>query len=57
MNQASSLRFVNTGAEDESVSIKGVDDCGNAARPVSLTLLAGESRTLSALTSRTGRRS
>ena len=48
MNQASSLRLVNAGAEDESVSIEGVDDRGNAAGPVTLTLSAGESRTLSA---------
>ncbi len=48
MNQASSLRLVNTGANDESVSIEGVDDQGGNAGPVTLTLPAGESRTLSA---------
>ena len=48
MNQASSLRLVNAGAEDESVSIEGVDDQDNDAGPVTLTLSAGESRTLSA---------
>ena len=48
MDQASSLRLVNTGAEDESVSIVGVDDQGNDAGPVTLTLPVGESRTLSA---------
>ena len=48
MNQASSLRLVNTGANDESVSIDGVDDQGGNAGPVTLTLPAGESRTLSA---------
>ena len=48
MNQASSLRLVNTGANDERVSIEGVDDQGGNAGPVTLTLPAGESRTLSA---------
>ena len=48
MNRASSLRLVNTGANDESVSIEGVDDQGGNAGPVTLTLPAGESRTLSA---------
>ena len=48
MNQESRLRLVNTGAEAAGVSIKGVDDQGNDAGPVTLTLSAGESRTLSA---------
>ena len=48
MNQASSLRLVNTGGNDERVSIEGVDDQGGNAGPVTLTLPAGESRTLSA---------
>ena len=48
MNQASSLRLVNTGANDERVSISGVDDRGGNAGPVTLTLPARESRTLSA---------
>ncbi len=48
MNQESRLRLVNTGANDESVSIEGVDDQGIDAGPVTLTLSAGESRTLSA---------
>ncbi len=48
MNQASKLRLVNAGADDESVSIVGVDDEGNDGGPVTLTLPAGESRTLSA---------
>ena len=48
MNQASSLRLVNTGVNDERVSIEGVDDQGGNAGPVTLTLPAGESRTLSA---------
>ena len=48
MNQASSLRLVNTGANDESVSIEGVDDQGGSGGPVTLTLPAGESRTFSA---------
>ena len=46
---ASSLRLVNTGGGAEGVSIEGVDDQGNAAGPVALTLAAGEARTLSAL--------
>ena len=45
----SKLRLVNTGGNAESVSIEGVDDQGNAAGPVTLTLAAGEARTLSAL--------
>ena len=47
-NQVSKLRLVNTGANAERVSIEGVDDQGNMAGPVTLTLAAGESRTLSA---------
>ena len=56
MNQASSLRLVNTGANDESVSIEGVDDHGGNAGPVTLTLPAGESRTLSAFDLENGAR-
>ena len=47
-SQVSSLRLVNTGADAESVSISGVDDQGASAGAVSLTLDAGEARTLSA---------
>ena len=47
-NQASSLRLVNTGENDESVSIEGVDDQGGSGGPVTLWLPAGESRTVSA---------
>ena len=47
-NQVSKLRLVNTGANAESVSIEGVDDQGKIAGPVTLTLTAGESRTLTA---------
>ena len=47
-DRVSRLRLVNTGATAESVSIEGVDDQGESAGPVSLTLAAGESRTLSA---------
>ena len=54
MNQESKLRLVNTGANAESVSIAGVDDQGSNAGPVTLTLAAGESRTLSALELETG---
>ena len=46
--QVSKLRLVNTGANAESLSIEGVDDQGNSAGPVTLTLAAGQSRTLSA---------
>ena len=49
LNQASRLRLVNTGAGDERVSIEGVDDGGNTAGPVTLTLAGRESRTLSAV--------
>ena len=48
-NQRSSLRLVNTGASAERVSIAGVDDAGSRAGPVTLTLAAGQSRTLSAV--------
>ncbi len=48
MNQASSLRLVNSGANDENVSIEGVDDQGGSGGPVTLTLSTGESRTVSA---------
>ena len=48
MNQESRLRLVNIGVNDESVNIEGVDDQGNNAGPVTLTLPVGESRTLSA---------
>ena len=47
-DQESLLRLANTGAEAQSVSIAGVDDRGNNAGPVTLTLPAGQSRTLSA---------
>ena len=47
-NQVSKLRLVNTGANADRVSIRGVDDQGRNAGPVTLTLAAGESRTLSA---------
>ena len=48
MNQESKLRLVNTGAFVASVAIEGVDDEGGNAGPVTLTLAAGEARTLSA---------
>ena len=48
MTQESRLRLVNTGANAERVSIRGVDDRGNNGGPVTLTLAAGASRTLSA---------
>ena len=48
IEQESKLRLVNTGEDAADVSIEGVDDQGNAAGPVTLTLAGGESRTLSA---------
>ena len=48
MNQESRLRLVNAGANAEGVSIEGVDDQGDRSGPVTLTLAAGESRTLTA---------
>ena len=45
----SKLRLTNTGVNAETVSIEGVDDQGTLFGPVTLTLPAGESRTLSAL--------
>ena len=47
-SRVSKLRLVNIGANAESVRIEGVDGQGNNAGPVSLTLAAGEARTLSA---------
>ena len=47
--QQSRLRLINWGAEDETVRIEGVDDGGNRAGPVSLTLPAGHSRILTAV--------
>ena len=46
--RVSRLRLVNTGDGEAEVSIEGVDDAGAVAGPVSLTLDAGHSRTLSA---------
>ena len=43
------LRLVNTGEDAAEASIEGFDDEGTAAGPVTLTLAAGETRTLSAL--------
>ena len=40
----SSLRLVNAGGGAERVRIEGVDDRGNAAGPVTLTLAAGEGK-------------
>ena len=56
MNQESRLRLVNTGAEAGSVSIAGVDDQGNDAGPVTLTLPARQSRALSAFELENGAR-
>ena len=47
-NQESSLRLVNTGTNSERVSIRGVDDRSRSAGPVTLTLAAGQARTISA---------
>ena len=56
LNQAGSLRLVNTGGHDERVSIEGVDDGGSTAGPVTLTLAGGKSRTLSAVDLESGAR-
>ena len=48
-DQVSRLRLVNTGTTPENVRIEGVDDQGATAGPVTSTLAAGESCTLSAL--------
>ena len=47
--RVSRLRLANTGATAASVRIEGFDDQGTLAGPVTFTLVAGESRTLSAL--------
>ena len=47
-NQESSLRLVNTGTNSERVSIRGVDDGSRSAGPVTLTLAAGQARTITA---------
>ena len=47
-SQESSLRLVNTGTNSERVSIRGVDDRSRSAGPVTLTLPAGQARTISA---------
>lgn len=47
--QQSRLRVINWGSDTETVRIEGVDDGGNRAGPVSLTLPAGHSRTLTAV--------
>ena len=47
-NQESSLRLINTGENSESVSIRGTDDLSRSAGPVTLTLPAGQARTISA---------
>ena len=49
VNQVSSLRLVNAGAEDATVSISGVDDSGEASQDTAqLVLAAGEARSISA---------
>ena len=47
-NQESSLRLVNTGTNSERVSIRGVDDRSRSVGPVTLTLPAGQARTITA---------
>ena len=56
MNQESSLRLVNTGTNSERVSIRGVDDGGRSAGPVTLALPAGQARTISAFDLENGAR-
>ena len=47
--QQSRLRLINWSSLNEPVRIEGVDDSGNSAGPVSLTLPAGQSRMLTAI--------
>ena len=47
-NQESTLRLINTGENSESVSIRGTDDRSRSAGPVTLTLAAGQARTITA---------
>ena len=47
-SQVSKLRIINLGTDAESIAIEGLDDQGNGAGPVRVSLNAGESRTLSA---------
>ena len=47
--QQSRLRLINWGSDNETVRINAVDDGGNRRGPVSLTLPAGQSRTLTAV--------
>lgn len=46
--QASQLHLTNPGSQDAAVAVRGVDDGGQAAGPVRLTLPAGGMRTLAA---------
>ena len=46
--QASRLRLINPGEEDSEVTITGADDHGRPGGTVSLSIAAGESRTISA---------
>ena len=54
-DQVSHLRLVNPGEEDSEVTITGVDDTGRSRGTVSLSLAAGESRTISSQQLQAGR--
>ncbi len=54
-DQVSHLRLINPGEEVSEVTITGVDDAGRPGDTVSLSLAAGESRTLSSQQLQSGR--
>ncbi len=54
-DQVSHLRLVNPGEEDAEITITGMDDDGRPADTVSLSLAAGESRTVSSQQLEAGR--
>ena len=54
VNQVSSLRLINTGAETAEVTIQGVDDAGDWSREVRLSLPAGAVRVFTSAQLETG---
>ena len=55
LDQVSHLRLINRGEEDSEITITGVDDTGHSGGTVSLSLAAGESRTVSSQELQAGR--
>ena len=55
VNQVSQLRLINPGEETSEISITGVDDTGRSSDTVSLSLAAGQSRTVSSQELQAGR--